>query len=697
MKLPVVLAALIGILGLACSTVTPVPAEPTPNIDATVEAKVAQELGVNATVEARANELVSDQPTPTPNVWMLEVRAEANLREEATDWFEKGVLLSRRGQYQDAIEAFGKAIEIGPRKYFYHERAVSYQALRQDRHAVQDLTKEITLFSREVRAVTYAKRAYSYRQLGYKYKNSNEYANARNDEAKACSLDSKYCASPTATPTPTPAPQPANTPTLVPAATPTFVLEPTPTLTPDPTPTPTPPPTRTPTPTPTPTAKACSLDSNSCRRQWFDEGVSLSKLGLYEDAISNFNKAIEIGPRNNFYAWRGSSYARLGQYENAIQDLTSEITHFNASGGNYRWRAYSKGELGDYVNAESDDAKACSLDSRYCWHVPLDVPIAYTPRVSSSFINLENLNEKVEEVPKIAWDDSQMILSENSGSSISAVELQIEAGPTTDLSLELTEAAFSTAMQFWAGFDHPSKFIALFYNSDDLSWVVNELIGYGWSKTSATERAQRACSTTSCSGASAGLGSGPYRSVGIAIFGVNHNKIRTPIHEYTHAIQMSPWKSLSSPGGGFERSSPCWLIEGSANLAGYSAGTTNYADYLDGRSQRVNSRHKKEPSSDYSTSKILEYYNNNNPWVCRDQSDYLWGYTVGFLTVEALSAIAGSNSSMYLYKYMSSGKTFEEAFEIIYGSSWEEAKPILASYVSSTINLVVLSIDRANS
>jgi len=39
---------------------------------------------------------------------------------------------------------------------------------------------------------------------------------------------------------------------------------------------------------------------------------------------------------------------------------------------------------------------------------------------------------------------------------------------------------------------------------------------------------------------------------------------------------------------------------------------------------------------------------------------------------------------------MGSGKTFEEAFEIIYGSSWEEAKPILASYVSSTINLVFL-------
>ena len=90
--------------------------------------------------------------------------------------------------------------------------------------------------------------------------------------------------------------------------------------------------------------------------------------------------------------------------------------------------------------------------------------------------------------------------------------------------------------------------------------------------------------------------------------------------------------------------------------------------------------------SDYSTPKIIEHYNDSTSPECTGRSDYVIGYSVGFLTVEALSAIAGSNSSMYLYKYMSSGKTFEEAFEIIYGSSWEEAKPILASYVSSTIN-----------
>ena len=67
MKLTVVLAILVGTLVLACSTVTPVPAEPTPNIDATVEAKVAQERGVDATVEAKVSGTLSAQEAKTPS------------------------------------------------------------------------------------------------------------------------------------------------------------------------------------------------------------------------------------------------------------------------------------------------------------------------------------------------------------------------------------------------------------------------------------------------------------------------------------------------------------------------------------------------------------------------------------------------------------------------------------------------------
>ena len=51
---------------VACSTAAPAPVEPTPNIDATVEAKLAQERAVDATVEARSMEEKTAQPTPYP-------------------------------------------------------------------------------------------------------------------------------------------------------------------------------------------------------------------------------------------------------------------------------------------------------------------------------------------------------------------------------------------------------------------------------------------------------------------------------------------------------------------------------------------------------------------------------------------------------------------------------------------------------
>ncbi|SUZ64983.1 uncharacterized protein METZ01_LOCUS17837 [marine metagenome] len=78
-KVPVVLVLLIGIFVLACSTVTPVPAEPTPSIDATavvepildidatVEARLAYERAVDATVQAKVFGTLSAPEPKTPS------------------------------------------------------------------------------------------------------------------------------------------------------------------------------------------------------------------------------------------------------------------------------------------------------------------------------------------------------------------------------------------------------------------------------------------------------------------------------------------------------------------------------------------------------------------------------------------------------------------------------------------------------
>ena len=50
-----------------------------------------------------------------------------------------------------------------------------------------------------------------------------------------------------------------------------------------------------------------------------------------------------------------------------------------------------------------------------------------------------------------------------------------------------------------------------------------------------------------------------------------------------------------------------------------------------------------------------------------------------------MNAMSGADSAMHMYSIMATGKVFEEAFEIIYDISWNDAKPIFAEYVSIVI------------
>ena len=51
-----------------------------------------------------------------------------------------------------------------------------------------------------------------------------------------------------------------------------------------------------------------------------------------------------------------------------------------------------------------------------------------------------------------------------------------------------------------------------------------------------------------------------------------------------------------------------------------------------------------------------------------------------------MNAMSGADSAMHMYSVMASGIDFEQAFEITYEISWNDAKPIFAEYVSVVIS-----------
>ena len=304
------------------------------------------------------------------------------------------------------------------------------------------------------------------------------------------------------------------------------------------------------------------------------------------------------------------------------------------------------------------------------------------------YVTITELISNINNVPKYAWNDYQRISKENNIFENDSFEIIINIGPSTNLYFQDNEKYIQKGISFWQNFNLPEKYYGFFYNYGDLDWATSELTTTGFEGG----MARAPCRDGICSGANSGIYQRPPH-FGVGVFGIhsgdsvdNYRYGPLHIHEVTHSVVASQWiGNARNPQQSANDATPCWLNEGIAHAAGISLGVETYEEYLDMRSSQVRARHIQVPFNDYSPSTVLDYYNKSIPGDCIKNPDYVLGYSIGYLTVEAMNAMSGADSAMHMYSVMGSGKDFEEAFEMIYELSWNDAKPIFAEYVSMVI------------
>ena len=97
-------------------------------------------------------------------------------------------------------------------------------------------------------------------------------------------------------------------------------------------------------------------------RAYYNRGLAKGQLGQYFAAISDFDKAIQLKPDNaNAYYNRGLAKGQLGQYFAAISDYDKAIQLKPDDAMAYMNRAAVKAALGQYFAAISDFDKAIQL------------------------------------------------------------------------------------------------------------------------------------------------------------------------------------------------------------------------------------------------------------------------------------------------------------------------------------------------
>jgi hypothetical protein len=150
-------------------------------------------------------------------------------------------------------------------------------------------------------------------------------------------------------------------------------------------------------------------------------------------------------------------------------------------------------------------------------------------------------------------------------------------------------------------------------------------------------------------------------------------------HEYTHSIQMaSLWAKRKN-----DRTMPSWFWEGMAQYS--QAAATYYGDLYKYTSERKRvTEDLVRPNSIYDSKWIESYLSSTTgDWDYWRKYEMWRLYDVGAHLCEILVALKGPDSLGEIVVAMSAGKTFEEAFQATYGSSWGEALPKIAKAIPS--------------
>ena len=110
--------------------------------------------------------------------------------------------------------------------------------------------------------------------------------------------------------------------------------------------------------------KAIEIDPRDALA-YSSRGLAYDLKGQYDQAISDYSKALEINPRDaSTYISRGGAYTAKGQFDQAILDYNKaiEIDPRNADAYSSRGDAYEK--KGQYDQAISDYNKAIEIDPK---------------------------------------------------------------------------------------------------------------------------------------------------------------------------------------------------------------------------------------------------------------------------------------------------------------------------------------------
>ncbi|MEJ6577063.1 MAG: hypothetical protein QNL07_02855 [Candidatus Planktophila sp.] len=333
-------------------------------------------------------------------------------------------------------------------------------------------------------------------------------------------------------------------------------------------------------------------------------------------------------------------------------------------------------------------------------------------------VNWGNLLSRSNEIPSIVYQDVKKVVARNRAAGNYKVPYDIYRGPNLNSeNYADLDSWLDDLFAFSARVYKPDKEIFLLFPYEDVDWAINKLsdseinhplyadVIRGANQDPSEQGSRQNTVPRNPKGSYTGiwsLGATLRPSAGTPTKLLSEKAMVN--HEYAHQVQQAQWfkDDLNGRFSGMSSNSPCWLVEGTPTLlelvlthSSETAFKNNRAVrniYLDQPLATPLGNKTAESARDLLidtayVEKWLEESSTTMP-SCTQVPTYGLGYSLGYLAIEALSAISGAESGFGLFQRLADGQSWSKAFSDIYGISWELAKPILAQYIAeNAVNL----------
>lgn len=266
-------------------------------------------------------------------------------------------------------------------------------------------------------------------------------------------------------------------------------------------------------------------------------------------------------------------------------------------------------------------------------------------------------------------------------------------GPNTVLAFKNPASVFELVSRLYSGYKTATSFTVLSFSYDDRDWAQEQMrqlqprSTYQWIT-------QSACATrATCWGG--GVFTDDKANVLLVltteILDDNHTNGTLEAHEFTHVVQQSQIGSTQAwPTTGTWP--PTWYLEGQAEFSQNAAIFYKSFDLYTKNRRSVSEAIFND--STITSTWIQEYFVVNPPssWFSKYES---WRqYDLGGMLIEVLTALKGPSSTMEIWKLAGSGLKFNDAFEKVYGLSFDKALPIISKAIALELGRSKLFFNR---